>query len=879
MRSRAAVALLIFALAACDKVVVPTKAGGGSAARKPPTATKSKAPDDATKATGPDVLRAPARDAVELTGTIALDARYAVGTGFISDQGGGFISDQGGGLISNNGGGVLAVKGAELLSNNAGNLVSRDPAGIISHHGAGLTAKVKLISDQGGGLISNNGGGLVSDQGGGLISDRGGGLISNNGGGLVAGGFLPGFGLLQAPTPRPPGALPHAAYPVAGMLVGVLSLADNAYLPLGVDREGKPIYAVYTDRAGAFKVHLPKALARNVLVVSSVAGTADPRLAVDLVAASADAQGLKIDDASTVLTGYLRRAIVTRFEEALDPDPCRPAPREASSASYGFAVAAVAYKDDFDAAYRALPRPARVRVLQRVTDAAIGEADLLAIDIEPTFAEGSTASGKAFPLLKAILAQVEAGAAKRLEASPTYFDDQPYVKIANRERGYGPPFVIRKPADFVEMITTAFLTTNDLEVMRRLDGVLVDIGLSPTLQEDMKAAGGSLFAGLGQVFAGEQTAPKLRAAIKRAIADEAGAPDPTPTCVPAAAAPGVAATTSAFAGTGEGGFLDGPAATARFDRPSRLAYDPRGYLLVSDAENHRIRRIDLDAEGHPVTTVAGSGEAGWADGPGASAKFSKPSGLALDGKGALYVAERGGNVIRKITGWEGAGAVVSTIAGGGLPAWADGQGTAARFSAPEDLAVGPDGALYVADTGNQRIRRVTIDGAVTTFAGSGESVSRNGIGLGAAFKDPRGVAFRPDGKLLVVDSNDGFLRVVGPDGGVGTFAGLANSTGFADGSYFTASFKSPYALAFLKTGEIVLADTRHHRIRLLDREGFVATLAGQGPGGAEGGGYAEGVGAAAAFNHPEGVAVAADGTIYVADARNHRIRKLALPAR
>lgn len=862
MRSRIAVGLLIAVLAACDKTGVPTRTGGGPGVRKSPAAQKSKAPTAAPSAvaSGPDVLRAPSREATALRGRIALDARYAVGSGFISDQGGG--------LISNNGGGVLAVKGAELLSNNAGNLVSREAASIIGHNGAGLVGKAKFISDQGGGLISNNGGGLISDGGG--------GLVSNNGGGVVA-----RFGLLADPAPAAAATtgLPHKPLPVAGMLVGVMSLADGAYLPLGVDREGKPVYAVYTDRDGNFAVHLPKALARNVLVVSCVPGTQDLRLAVDLVATPAADQALVVDDASTVVTGYLRRAIVARFEETLDADPCRPVPQTLSTASYGFGIAALPYKDLLEGpAYKALPRPARLRVLGRFTDAAIAEVELGDIDVVEGFAEGSRATGPAFPLLVGMLDQLRGAAAAKLAESPTYFDDKLYLTIANRERGSGPPMQVRKPTDLTELVVNGFLTTSDLSVMQRLDAVLADVGLSPALQEDMQAAGGSLFSGIAKVMGGAESAPRLRKAIEDALAEEKGAPDPEPTCVPTAAPAALEAEVTTLAGGPEAGWQDGTGPTARFNRPGRLAYDPRGYLLVSELEAHRVRRIDLNDPDRRVTTVAGTSERGWRDGPGATAQFSAPSGLALDAQGALYVAERGGHRIRKITGWEGTSPEVSTFAGAGVPDVSEGTGTAARFNAPDDLAFGPDGTLYVADTENDRIRRITPAGVVSTLAGSGENTSRNEVGAKAAFKEPRGLVHLPGAGLIVADSDDSCLRLVGLLGAAARFGGLL-AEGFADGGLFDARYHAPHGLAVGPGGEVIVADTRNHRIRRIDKQGFVTTLAGQGAGGKDAGAFAEGRGAAAAFDSPEGVAVAKDGTVYVADSRNHRIRALKLPPR
>ncbi len=522
MRPTLAAIVLAAAVASCDRAEpanVP-RASKPPAARKQPEAPKPESPRPGASAkpgetppgaVAPDVLREPAAASIELRGTIALDARYALGTGGV------FISDQGGGLLSTKAGGLIADSGGGLIATNGRNLIDRSGAGIISHHGAGLTSKVKFISDQGGGFIS--------DQGGGFISDRGTYRLE---GAFAA--LSPGRVLLAS------GGARSEAMPVGGMAVGVISLIDGAYLPLGVDGAGLAVYFVYTDANGQFEVHVPPRLAKSAVVVSCVPGTDDPRLAVDLVATMRARADLVVDDGTTVLTGYLRRAITSRLAEILDPDPCKPPPvaeEEAKSSAAAFELVVETYRDVFDASFLALPRPSRLRVLARFAEVAIAGTDFDVVDIEPRYGKRSTARGRALPALARILGEIEAAVATRLDADPAYFDGQPYLAAANRDRGSGPPFVVRKPADLTEMLVATYFTTNDLVTLEQAAPVLADLGLPTNYTEDVKAAGGSLFVALVPGLVGEEVEARMRKALRAAIADEAEAsPEPVPTCVP-----------------------------------------------------------------------------------------------------------------------------------------------------------------------------------------------------------------------------------------------------------------------------------------------------------------------------------------------------------
>jgi sugar lactone lactonase YvrE len=201
----------------------------------------------------------------------------------------------------------------------------------------------------------------------------------------------------------------------------------------------------------------------------------------------------------------------------------------------------------------------------------------------------------------------------------------------------------------------------------------------------------------------------------------------------------------------------------QFADPYGVAIDASGNIYVADGgDGNRIRRIAPDGA---VTTVAG-GEEGYADGPGRQARFNTPSGLAIDLHGNLYVADTGNHAIRKIA----PDGTVSTLAGSGVAGTADGPGKAAQFNGPVGLAVDADGTVYVADTYNDTIRRIAPDGTVATWAGSGMPGDADGPASMASFDTPCALAVDTDGALLVADTRNDAIRRIGKDGSVSTVA-------------------------------------------------------------------------------------------------------------
>jgi sugar lactone lactonase YvrE len=315
------------------------------------------------------------------------------------------------------------------------------------------------------------------------------------------------------------------------------------------------------------------------------------------------------------------------------------------------------------------------------------------------------------------------------------------------------------------------------------------------------------------------------------------------------------------------GSSDGTGSAARFDFPSGVAADNAGNLYLADTDNHTIRKIV--ASTGAVTTFAGAaGISGNADGTGSAARFNNPSGVAVDGTGNVFVADTLNHTLRKVTSL----GVVSTLAGlTGTVGSVDGAGSAARFQGPQGLAIDAGNNVYVADTNNHVIRKVVPStGVVTTVAGlAGNSGSADGLGSLARFNFPSGVAVDSEGNLFVADTENHTIRKILPSGSVSTLAGLAGSSGGADGTGSAARFDSPSDVAVDLSGNVYVADTDNFTVRkVVPSTGAVTTLAGL----AGTSGSADGLGSAVRFFHPAGIAVDSSSNLYVADTNNHTIR-------
>jgi alpha-tubulin suppressor-like RCC1 family protein/sugar lactone lactonase YvrE len=315
------------------------------------------------------------------------------------------------------------------------------------------------------------------------------------------------------------------------------------------------------------------------------------------------------------------------------------------------------------------------------------------------------------------------------------------------------------------------------------------------------------------------------------------------------------------------GALDGAGNAARFYYPSGVAADNAGNLYLADTDNDTIRKIVVSTG--TVTTLAGqAGISGNTDATGSAARFNMPSGVAVDAADNIYVADTLNNTLRKIT----ASGVVSTLAGSpGVSGNVDGTGSAASFQGPQGLAIDIGGNLYVADTNNQTIRKVVVaTGVVTTVAGvAGNPGSADGLGSAARFNNPSGVAVDASGNLYVADTENHTIRQILPSGMATTLAGLAGYSGGADGTGSAARFNSPSDLAVDSSGNVYVADTDNFTVRkVIPSSGTVTTLAGL----AETSGSADGVGSAVRFFHPAGIAIDSNSNLYVADTDNQTVR-------
>jgi hypothetical protein len=322
-----------------------------------------------------------------------------------------------------------------------------------------------------------------------------------------------------------------------------------------------------------------------------------------------------------------------------------------------------------------------------------------------------------------------------------------------------------------------------------------------------------------------------------------------------------------LAGPGSAGanWFDGEGNEARLSAPVGVVRDDAGNLYVADSANNAIRKITTNGL---VTTVAGvAGAAGSADGAGAAARFRSPYGIARDSSGNLYVADRVNHLIRKIT----PAGVVSTLAGlAQTPGTADGTNSSARFRLPQAIAVDSANNVFVADTGNHTIRKITPDGVVTTFAGvAGSSGSVDKTGTAAKFNSPVGLAFDGNGNLYVADTGNHTLRKITPNGAVTTLAGLAGSPGSNNGTNASARFNSPFGLV-VNGANIYVADTGNHTIRNVTLTGVVTTLAG----GAGVSGSTDATGLSARFNFPVGVAFDVNTNLFVTDFGNDTLREI-----
>jgi len=313
-----------------------------------------------------------------------------------------------------------------------------------------------------------------------------------------------------------------------------------------------------------------------------------------------------------------------------------------------------------------------------------------------------------------------------------------------------------------------------------------------------------------------------------------------------------------LAGDGTDDEEDGPALSAKFHTPADVAVAPDGTVYVVDYNGHRVRKI----AGGQVTTLAGSDSTGIINGNGAAARFRDPYRIAVDPAGNCYVIDQVDPRIRKVT----PNGDVTTYAGMNAPGFADGPAASAQFLInAEGLASDEAGNIYLGDTFNQRVRAVSRAAEVSTAAGDGTEGLRNGNKGAAEFRYPSAVTCDKQNNIYVVDQGNLVIRKITPGGVVSTFAG-SGKRGTADGDALTAQFDQPLDLVADARGNIYIIDSQ--RIRKVTPKGKVTTVAGSVEG------YEDGEGADAKFRAPFGLGIDAAGNLFVADANNNRIRKI-----
>lgn len=321
--------------------------------------------------------------------------------------------------------------------------------------------------------------------------------------------------------------------------------------------------------------------------------------------------------------------------------------------------------------------------------------------------------------------------------------------------------------------------------------------------------------------------------------------------------PGPTATT--VAGTGKRGYNgDGKAAAAAaLAAPSAIAYSAAGDLYIADTRNHAIRRIAAD---NTITTIAGTGRQGYSGdgGPATQAELDSPQGVAVTPEGVVYVADTRNHRIRRVS----AGGMVTTVAGTGIAGFSGdgGKATTATFRNPATVALGLAGELYVADTGNHRIRRIALDGTVVTVAGSGaqEATGDGGLATRAGLDSPSGVSIRVDGALLIADRLNSRIRIVTADGMIATLPGL--------------SLRRPAGVTADAGGTIYVADTGHGQVRAVGSNGSSVVLSGQPVTTTQTTASADGSGA-----EYVGLAAQPNGSLTVTDRASSRVERADVP--
>ncbi|MFD0417947.1 hypothetical protein [Streptomyces sp. NPDC127108] len=325
------------------------------------------------------------------------------------------------------------------------------------------------------------------------------------------------------------------------------------------------------------------------------------------------------------------------------------------------------------------------------------------------------------------------------------------------------------------------------------------------------------------------------------------------------------------AGNGAAGYISdgGPGALTRVHYPSNVAVDKNGNLFIADRHNHRIRKVTPNGV---ITTVAGTGEAGYISdgGPAVATRLYYPGDVAVDEAGNLYIADTSNHRVRKVT----TNGIITTVAGDGTAGYISdgGPAIATRLNTPWGVAVDRSGNLFISDHGNHRIRKVTPNGNITTVAGNGTAgyVSDGGPAIATRLHYPLGVTVDPEGSLYIADRHNHRIRKVTPNGIITTVAGNGTAGYVSDGGPAIATrLHYPWGVVLDEAGSLYIGDNHNHRVRKVTSDGIITTVAGNGTAG-----YVDDGGPAAGTRlfYPYGIALDRAGHLYIADCNNHRIR-------
>jgi trimeric autotransporter adhesin len=333
-----------------------------------------------------------------------------------------------------------------------------------------------------------------------------------------------------------------------------------------------------------------------------------------------------------------------------------------------------------------------------------------------------------------------------------------------------------------------------------------------------------------------------------------------------------------IAGNGTNGYSGdgGPATSAEFSNLCGLTFDNDGNLFIADPGNNRIRKLATGTG--LITTFAGNGTAGYAgdNGPATNAELQAPCGEAIDSAGNLFIADSGNNVIRKVT----PAGVITTVAGNNTTGYSgdNGLATSASLYTPTAVLVDSSGNLFIADSRNNRVREVAAaTGVITTIAGTGTSgyTGDNGSATNATLNLPQSVVEDSIGNLYIADTGNNVVREVSTAGTITTMAGNGTAGYSGDaGPAASASLNQPYAIVFDGSGNLYIADAANNLIRVVSRAGIIDSVAGNNTAGFSGDG---GPALSASLNNPHGIVLDDQGNIYISDRNNYRIREVDAP--